>query len=240
MLFRLCLVLVIACLNARAAMAEEPITVKHYQYQSRYAYGEQLLDLALSKLNIPYEILAPDRQRMNEARGELEVIEGDLDIQWMSTTSAREAKMIPIRIPIYRWILGLRLMLVQKDRGDEMAQIRSLHDLQHYVGGHGKHWGDLPVYEANGLKVSAHIKYEALFKLLSLGRFDYFHRGLNEVWDEQARHRNNLAIAPDVMLFYPLPVYYFVTSSRPELAKMIEKGLEIALEDGSFKAHFLA
>ncbi len=41
------------------------------------------------------------------------------------------------------------------------------------------------------------------------------------------------------MLFYPYPVYYFVTKNKPELAIDIKKGLKIALDDGSYKALFL-
>ena len=216
-----------------------PITVEHYQTHERYKYGEQLLILALSKLDQEFEIRTPNGPDMNEARGELEVISGSLDLEWMSTTSSRESKMIPVKIPIYRWILGLRLLLVQQERALELSQIQDLKDLQIYTGAHGKHWGDLPVYAANNLKVESLVKYENLFTLLEIGRVDYFHRGLNEIWSEYEQRREKLAIADNVMLFYPLPVYYFVNKSRPELAAQIEKGLMMALEDGSFKEHFL-
>ena len=79
---------------------------------------------------------------------------------------------------------------------------------------------------------------DSIFKMLKLGRIDYFHRGLNEIWGELSTHKETLKIADNVMLFYPLPVYFFVTKSRPELAKKLEKGINLALEDGSFKTLF--
>ena len=90
--------------------------VSHFQSHSRYAYGEKLLKLALSKVSNNYElkVFQPNNEPLNEARGELEVIEGIVDIEWMSTTFYRESNMIAIKIPIYRGMLGLRLLLVNK------------------------------------------------------------------------------------------------------------------------------
>ena len=222
------------------AQAETSLVVKHYQKQARYEYGAQLLDLALSKLGEPYDIQAPETQNMNEGRGELEVVAGRLDVQWMSTSNERESKLIPIRIPIYRGILGMRLLLIEQTRKQEFSGLRAIEDLRNFTAVHGRHWGDLPVYAANGLSVETLVNYEKLFALLKLGRVDYFHRGLNEIWAEQERHQDSLAIADKVMLYYPLPVYYFVTKLRPDLARKIKTGLTKAIEDGSFRAHFLA
>lgn len=214
-------------------------TIKHYQVHERYYYGRQLLELALNREGIEYNIQGTQSFSMNEARGERLVISGELDIQWMSTNAERESKMIPIKIPIYRGILGLRLLLIQKERSAELSQIKSLNDLKKLTGAHGKHWADLSVYEANNLKVHALVEYEKLFKLLELGRVDYFHRGLNEIWGELKQHNKTLAVADGVMLFYPHPVYFFVNKYKVDLANRIEQGLLQALQDGSFKEHFL-
>lgn len=233
---RLLLFFVLCCVQFANS---SDIEVKHYQHQERYRYGANVLDLALSKLNLPYRIVAPDKQVMNEARGELMVINGAIDVQWMITTDERESKMIPVKIPLYQGILGTRLLLGKHDRLEELSSTRNLDDLGKYVGGHGKHWKDLSIYAANGLRVSAHVKYESLFKLLDLGRFDYFHRGLNEIWDEASRYSESLGIVDKVMLFYPIPVYFFITPKRPQLAGLLEKGLQLASEDGSLKTLFL-
>jgi hypothetical protein len=226
--------------NSPWTLASELLEVSHYQKHSRYDYGEKLLDLALSKLDIPYQInvITPNNEMLNEARGEIEVIKGNIDIQWMSTTIDRESQMIPIKTPIYQGILGLRLLLVNQLQHQTFSQISTLEDLQKLTGGHGLHWGDLPVYAANELPVLSHKHYNSIFKMLELGRIDYFHRGLNEIWGELATYKDTLKIADNVMLFYPLPVYFFVTKSNPELAKQLEKGIRLASEDGSFKKLF--
>ncbi len=236
----LCLLMLLASTsNSEPISSPEPLTVRHYQADDRYAFGQAVLVLALSLANPDYEVVPPEEQNVNEARGERMVVRGELDVQWMSTTAEREANMLAVAVPIYRGILGLRLLLVTPDSEAKLATVRSLADLRQFIGGHGAHWKDLPVYSANQLPVKAYGNYQTLFRLLKEGRFDYFHRGLNEIWQEQARHSDSLIIARDVMLFYPHPVYFFVTKSRPQLAADIQLGLERATQDGSYKALFI-
>jgi hypothetical protein len=156
----------------------------------------------------------------------------------MSTNVARETQMIPIKIPLYQGMLGLRLLLVNNHQHQILSKVRTLQDLQQLTAGHGLHWADLSVYGANDLSVLPHKDYESIFKLLELGRIDYFHRGLNEIWSELNQHNDSLSIADNVMLYYPLPVYFFVTKTKPELANLLEKGLLLAIKDGSFKELF--
>ena len=213
--------------------------ITHYQSQARYHFGHDLLVLALSKLDQPYTVNAFSDYPVNEARGEKMLLEGKFDIQWLSTSRYRESKLIPIKIPIYKGLLGLRLLLVTKENKEKLSQIRTLKDLRQYTGGHGSHWGDLPVYAANQLPVHPHAQYAALFLQLADNRFDYFHRGLNEIWEEQAKYSERLEIADSVMLYYPHPVYYFVNKDDETLAAHIKSGLEMALKDGSYKRLFL-
>lgn len=238
-----CILLSSLLIHSACAVVEpspaEPLFVRHYQVQERYEFGAKLLALALSKSGHAYQIQAPKSQLVNEARGESMVIDGTLDVQWQSTTRQRESRMTPIYTPIYRGILGLRLILSRNDKAHALSQIRSKEDLSHYTGGHGTHWGDLPVYAANHLPVKTHVDYNLLFKWLIIGRIDYFHRGISEIWPEQQRYAKDITVINEVMLFYPHPVYFFVSKLRPRLAKHIEAGLKIALKDGSYKALFL-
>ena len=219
-------------------LSSEQLTVKHYQTQDRYELGIKVLELALSKLATPYKIQAT-AERVNEARGEAQVIDGLLDIQFMITTEYREKNMIPIKTPIYRGTLGLRLLLIKKERQNELKTINNIKQLQKYVGGHGKHWSDLAIYGHNDLPVMSNVKYANLFKQLKSDRFDYFHRGILEIWQEKQQHSEHLTVAENIMLFYPQPTYFFVSKLRPKLAIEIEKGLNLAINDGSFKQVFL-
>tara|TARA_R110002073_G_scaffold110035_8_gene246107 strand:+ start:37305 stop:38132 length:828 start_codon:yes stop_codon:yes gene_type:complete len=218
--------------------AEEAIVVKHYQYQERYEFGLKVLDLALSKLGEDYLIVGPNKQEVNEGRGELQVIEGQLDLEFMSATLNRESRMIPIKIPIYQGLLGLRLLLVKPALNEKIKKIEGIDELRQFVGGHGTHWGDLPVYAENDLNVVTSVNYDNLFEMLKKDRFDYFHRGVNEIWNELERYPNDFVVADNIMLYYPQPVYFYIGKHRPDLAKKLEQGLMAALADGSYKALF--
>ena len=232
-------IILLAELASAITTLDEPMVVRHYQHQERYEFGQALLNLALSNVDKPYKIIPPIKQAANEARGEILVIDGVLDLQWMSTSEQRENTMIPIRIPIYQGILGLRLMLVKKENHDKFSSISNIAELRKFTAGHGQHWQDLPVYEANRLPVKTYVEYHALFRQLASGRFDYFHRGINEIWQEFERHNHALSIADNVMLFYPHPVYFFVSKHRPKLAEDLKRGLRKALKEGTFKQLFL-
>ena len=136
-----------------------PITVKHYQTQARYRFGLDILELALSKIKEKNYIIEGTKDKVNEARGEEFVIKGIYDLEFMSVTQNRLKQMIPIKVPLYRGLLGLRLVLTRKE-DKRLSSVSDLPGLRKLVGGHGAHWGDLPVYKANGLPVVTNVDYE--------------------------------------------------------------------------------
>ena len=88
----------------------------------------------------------------------------------------------PDKIPVYRGLLGLRLLLVKRSRKAELSHIGDFTGLAKLVGLHGSQWGDLPVYACQQkLPVVTHVNYTSLFHMLIAGRADYFHRGISEI-----------------------------------------------------------
>ena len=63
---------------------------------------------------------------------------------------------------------------------------------------------------------------------------------MNEPWDElKARPKLlNLVIEPNLMLVYPAPIYFCKQKKNAKLARRIKKGLDLAIEDGSFDKLF--
>ncbi len=237
---------VISCVMLCALMvfpaqsrAEQIIKIRHYHLHPRHDFALKLMELVLIKNATPYEIQAvKSNEVLTEGRVEKMVIEGELDMLFISTSVERERSMIPIKVPIYRGLLGLRLLLIKPAQNEKFKKIKSLKDLKPYVAGHNVQWSDFGVFKSNGLKVVSSTNYKALFEMLKHDRFDYFSRGVNEVWGELAQHSDELMIADNLMLFYQHPVYFFVSKHKPELAAALEKGLAIALQDGSYKALF--
>jgi hypothetical protein len=79
--------------------------------------------------------------------------------------------MLPVKEPIYRGLLGLRLLFILA-LNEKFRKIKSLKDLKPYVAGHNVHWSDFGVFDNNGLKVVSSTNYEALFEMLKHDRFD--------------------------------------------------------------------
>ncbi len=78
--------------------------------------------------------------------------------------------------------------------------------------------------------------------MLSEQRFDYFPRGINEIFGEFETRKDeitNMKIEETLALYLPLPTYFFVTPTRPDLATRIKQGLLSILEDGTMDQIFL-
>lgn len=216
------------------------MTLKHYQSDPRYKYGLVLLKKTLENNNI-HVTYEPFHKPANEARGEMLLKSGKVDFQFLSVTKKREQELRSIRIPIYYGLLGCRLLLVPKQKMESYSQVKNVSQLRTFVGGHGSNWGDLSVYGDNQLPVKTSPEYGTLFKMLSGGRFDYFHRGVSEIWSELDRWNKELAIAESIAIFYKLPVYFYVNKDNKELGDLIENSFLKAQkqENNVFKKIFL-
>ncbi|MDE1463844.1 hypothetical protein [Spartinivicinus poritis] len=221
------------------------LSLRYFQLDSRYIYRIQLLELALGKTEAEYGPfqLYPVQKLVTQARG-LSLLEKNIgvDVAFLPTSVEREQRLLPIKIPILRGILGYRVLLVHEDLQPRFNKVTSLDQLKKgFVGGFGAHWADMAILQANGLKVVGITQYENLFKMLSYKRFDYFPRGINVAWKEvelKGDLYKGIKVEETLALYYPYLVYFFVSRSRPAIAARIEKGLKLALADGSFERLF--
>lgn len=205
----------------------------------------EILDVALQKTEAAYGpyTLEPSETIMREGRQieELKRPNSTINVLWSSTSEEKEAQLIPIRIPLRKGLLGYRISLIHQSKQSEIDQIHSLEDLQASLIGQGLGWGDVDVYEANGITVSLS-GYENLFKMLNANRFDLFPRGLNEVFAEyQLRNaaNPNIKIEDKLLIYYPWPYYFFTNKQNTALAERIQQGLRQMIDDGSFDYIFM-
>ncbi|OPZ60764.1 MAG: hypothetical protein BWY87_00273 [Deltaproteobacteria bacterium ADurb.Bin510] len=237
--------LLLACLLAGPLQAAT--VVRYFQTDARYAYRTELLRLALDKTRAtdgPYALRpCHGGGQLATARGLVLVEKGAADVFSLATTAELERRFIPVRIDIMRGILGYRIFLIHRDSVAAFKAVKSLDQLrQQFVAGFGAAWPDLAILQAGGLSVEPVDVYESLFPMLAFKRFDYFPRGINEIWDEQltwGRRYPQLRVEESLALYYPMTVYFFVSKHNPALAKRLERGLQLVLADGSFRALFL-
>jgi hypothetical protein len=201
-------------------------------------YSIGLIKLALSKAPTRYEITI-DEGALTAKRLQQELSDGTLDITWAATSAEQEALAIPIRIPLYKGLMGYRVLLIHRDNQNLFSSVRTIDDLRKFQMGQGRGWPDTTIMQANGLEVVQATKYESLFYMVDGKRFDAFPRGIHEPWAEMTKRPTlELSVDNHVLLVYRMPFYLFVTPNKPKLAEDIERGLLAAIEDGSFDEYF--
>src|SRR5471030_356050 len=206
---------------------------------TRASYYLKLLELALQKSGTPYS-LHPNGQVMVPSRV-VSVMEagGDVDVTWGPTTCELEQRLLTVRVPIDKGILGWRLLLIRADERAAFAAIRTPDQLRAMAAGQQRDWGDTTILKAQGMNVVGASIYESMFKMLASNRFQYFPRGVGEIWGELSRHAElDLEVEPHLALHYPSVSYFFVSPHDPMLGQAIERGLRAAIKDGSFDALF--
>jgi hypothetical protein len=236
---------VLALCGAGLAHATEVILIPPPEsaVDKRNEYTEKLLKLVLKKTEAKYgkaevgygPAMSRDRLLRELERGEL------VQVADAPARSDFEDRLLPVRFPLRKGLLGYRLLLIdQKDKA-KFANIESVDALKALRGGTGTQWSITRIWDQAGFQTVKENDYESLFKRLGLGQFDYFARGVNEVFDEYETRKNqlpNITIESSLALYVPLPTYYFVSPSKPVVAARIHEGLEAMLRDGSFEKLF--
>jgi len=224
------------------------IKIKYFQKDERYIYRIELLKLALKKsINKEDQVIfQPCKGDMTQSRG-LNFLKNrpdKINIAFLPTNKKREKNFLSIKKPILFGILGYRIFLIHKDVKQKFKNINSISPFikGSFICGFGSQWADMKILKYNKIKVIGVAVYSLLFKMLNHKRFDYFPRGINEVWKEYDSKKDvykNITVEKSLAFYYPYPVYFFVNKRNIELAYKIKKGLDIAEKDGSFRSLFL-
>lgn len=219
---------------------EEPLIIRYpvlgEEYgQTRDNYFSGLLALALDKAGRSYRLEPVTLSNFRESRSVMSVAKGIYDVHWMNTNPTRESVLQPIRIPLFKGLIGWRLLLLREQDKNRFDGMKGLEPLKGLTAVQGHDWPDSAILKANGLEVVKTPHWEGMFKMLYAGRVDYFPRSVLEIWDEQRTFDElNLVVDEHIALHYPAAYYFFVRKESRELAALIENGLNKAIEDGSF------
>lgn len=214
---------------------------RHADLESHNDYSVEMLRLAIQKSGAKLS-MQPVRNDLNKIRTLSELTEGNtIAVVWGGATKEREDMMLPIRICFMKGLMGWRIPLVTKKNSQIFAKVNNLSDLQKFTAGQGYHWTDTKVLLASGIKVERSYEFEFLFRMLGAGRFDYFPRSMMEIWNEFEGHQEmDIAIDTHIVIHYPAAFYFYVKKGNKELAVVLQRGLEVAIQDGSFDKLFYA
>jgi uncharacterized protein YlzI (FlbEa/FlbD family) len=157
------------------------------------------------------------------------------------TDDIRERIFIPVRIPLYKGLFGIRMMITNKSDMQKLQLIGDETQLKSELLTQGSEWPDTQILKANGFKVlELNDKNEMLDAVVNKRAIAY-PRSIAEIWEEVAANSTKpLSIFSSMYLYYPTAIYFFVqrTPAGKSLSERLEAGLNIAIADGSFDKVF--
>jgi ABC-type amino acid transport substrate-binding protein len=224
-------------------MATETILVNSPLLDKRNTYINELLAEALKLTEEKYgPVTVKYAEGVNNERAKIltlksnygDVLRGVAQLNW-------EQDLIPVRIPILKGLNGLRVLLINKQDQEKFSKITSIEELKKLIGGLGHTWAITKAVKQQGFNIITTPLYKSLFTMLEKKRFDYFSRGLHQVLYEYNDRKNktpHLHIEETILLYIPLPVFFYVNPNKPKLAERITEGLEVMIKNGSFDTLF--
>ncbi|EWH08856.1 hypothetical protein DS2_15394 [Catenovulum agarivorans DS-2] len=236
-------VLLLTLFVAANAVAEITLTAAKGTSDDRKAYTNRLLTAALNANTAHNHFESVKQVSVSygyDARAYL-VSKGQADVTYFPAEKKIERHLIPIRVPLYKGLMGYRFLLIQAKDQTKFDSISNLQQLKRLLKGTGTRWRMTQVYQYHNF---AHVKADtnhSLYKMLNVGRFDYTTRGVIEASETQRiiqKRFGNLAIENNILLYTELPIYFFVGADNPALAKRIESGLHSLIKTGKFDKIF--
>jgi hypothetical protein len=206
-------------------------------------YPIKLLALALDQTGVSYQLIPSDNflskgkalDRLQDNR--------EINIVWGMTNVQREKDLLPIRIPIFKGLIGWRLLLIRQDMAERFTYIQQFEHLVKLSPLQGRDWPDTKILQSNGFDVITERNQTSLMKMLGRAQGDFFPRSIIEVWEELARSKVaneiQIQIQPSLGIRYPAAIYFFVNKKSVPLANLIKTGLEKAIENGTYEALFV-
>jgi hypothetical protein len=162
-----------------------------------------------------------------------------IDIVWGSATKERFDSYLPVKVPIYKGLIGWRLALVTQAKQQIFANVKTLDELRAFNPGQRLNWSDYKIFQENGFTITSGSSRRALAEMLLLERFDFFPRAVIEIEMEQREYANmNIALDPYLLIRYKSAYVFYVAKDNIELAKILTEGLHRAKADGSFDRLF--
>lgn len=235
-----CLAFYSLCSSATA------ITVHH---QPSYSGNDRRHDFFLTVLNMAleetrsdygdYRLVAAPLKVTQERAFELVSAGAEIDVFWGMSSMRRETLALAVPFPLLRGLLGNRVLMINPDQTARFDQIEDIAHLSRLIAIQGDNWPDTTILRHNGLQVLSSSTYDSLFAMLKHKRGDYFPRSIAEVWDElDSSLGQGFTVHSKLMLQYPGPIYFFVSSQNKRLAERLQTGLERAWRSGRFNNLF--
>jgi len=204
-----------------------------------HSYFHSLLEMILKEEKSNTKIIHSYKMEQGRAFVQLKLNKG-IDIYWAGTSLQREKEFNAIQIPLLKGLLGYRILIINKKNKKLFDNIKNIDDLKKLKACQGRHWPDTLILENSKFNVIKNSSYEAMFLQVLKGRCDYFPRGIHEGYSEvkvRDLEYKELMVYDKLIVYYPFPMYFFVSKENKKLAEQIENGLNKIIDNGSFENH---
>jgi hypothetical protein len=233
-----------------------PKKIMHYRYwdwtktAKRDDYQVAALHLALDKTKNQYgsykitrvtKEFSTARARREVNRGVLLNIHGGPWRPPETDPKNFQENNIAVNVTLMNGLLGYRKLFIRREDIHKFNHITSEEQLKKLTAGQGRGWVDINVYRENNFPVDDTASYYLLFPMLIGKRFDYIAMSVLEIESILKREKDlteKITVAENLILYYPLPVIFYVSPKEPTMAKRVEEGLTMAKKDGSLDKLF--
>ena len=252
------LIVAVGCLAGLSVMADtapamrfiyhsdHPPPPPGQQPSERNQYTLEVLRTALDRTRDtfgPYE-LTPS-PAMHEKFRPLALEHGDegINISVFPSKPGYADKLIPVRIPIDRGLMGYRILTIRAADQPRFDAIRSLDDLKAFRFGLLGSWDDVGILQHADLAIETGSSMEGLLHMLEAKRFDALSISappVLELHDRTAVSFPGIEIEKSLLLHYPMPLYFWFrdTEDGRRRAERVRIGLESMVQDGTLKSLF--
>lgn len=236
----------LACvaLHARAVDAvifDRAVSPADYRREYSRALLQQVMERTVPQFGsytIDYADAHMERPRLLEAlkQGALvNVTAYPADAKWLKA-------LLSVPVPTDMGLQSWRIALIDARQQDKMRKLALPDGLKQLTAGVGTVWVTRASLRDNGFRHVTGSNYSGLFDMLMAGRFDYFPRGVNEIFQEYDLRRAafpQLAVEDSIVLHDQIPSLFFVSPRHPRLHQRISAGMEMLLQDGTLERFVL-
>lgn len=212
-----------------------------YRREYSRALLQQVMERTVSAFGaytIDYADAHMERPRLLEALKDgalVNVTAYPADAKWLK---ALRSVPVPTDMGLQSW----RIALIDARQQERIRKLELPDGLKQLTAGVGTAWVTRASLRDNGFQHVTGSSYAGLFGMLMAGRFDYFPRGVNEIFQEYDQRRAafpQLAIEDSIVLHDNIPSLFFVSPRNPRLHKRITAGMEMLLKDGTLERFVL-
>lgn len=206
----------------------------------RTTYPLAVLELALKHTGVNYHLI-PSEKVLTQGRS-IQQLKANREVSliWSMTDEEREEELLPVRIPIYKGLIGWRLFLVKDANHSVFKGFSTIEELRQYNLAQGHDWPDTKILQSNGFEVATSSDYFEMFDMVRMERAVFFPRSIVEIWAEEAHSVKGvgLTVEPYLAVRYPTATYFFFNKKNLVLKKLVETGLRRAIKSGEFDELF--